>query len=213
MSAKVSPEHHEKQVAYMRKALMDRGYDVALAALEFGLSKHTGKRKDDYSPEFSHQMFIAFYILSIVDLLEFPEETLAVAFLHDICEDKGVTYEEIEAMFGRRIRIAVESITKLYMGVRIPDDVYYERMATDRIASVVKGVDRAHNLFSMLAAGWSVEKMQDYVDFVFDKLLPMLKKARKTFRKQEAAYQNLKTVLLMQIAPIQEYLALKKQVA
>jgi (p)ppGpp synthase/HD superfamily hydrolase len=206
----VSEADYVKQVRMMRSFLKDRGYHLALAAMEFAMSYHTGTRKDGVSPEFSHQMFIALYVLSISPLLTYPEETLAAVFLHDVCEDFPVTYDEIESRFGKRVRAAVELLTKKKDGVRIPDDIYYERMALDEIASVVKGVDRAHNIHSMHSADWSLDKQQAYLDFVFEFVLPMLKKARKTFIQQRLAYENIKSVLLMQARPIQLLLDAKR---
>jgi (p)ppGpp synthase/HD superfamily hydrolase len=199
----VTPAEYAKQVNTMRSFLQGKDYHLALEAMEFAMSWHSGKRKDGVSPEFSHQMFIALYVLSISPLLLYPEETLAAVFLHDVCEDYPVTYDDVERMFGKRVRDAVELLTKKKDGVRIPDDVYYERMALNEIASIVKGVDRAHNIHSMHSADWSLEKQQAYLDFVFQYVLPMLKKARKKFTRQRLAYENIKSVLLMQARPIQ----------
>lgn len=200
---KMKETEYGKQVLLMRTFLLAKDYHMALSAMEFAMGYHSGLRKDGVSPEFSHQMFIALYVLTISPLLLYPEETLAAVFLHDVCEDFNVSYDEIERLFGRRVRVAVELLTKKKDGVRIPDEVYYERMATDEIASIVKGVDRAHNIHSMHSANWSVEKMQEYLDFVFDKVLPMLKAARKRFSRQRLAYENVKAVLLMQAKPVQ----------
>jgi (p)ppGpp synthase/HD superfamily hydrolase len=194
---------YRKQLLLMRTFLETKEYYTALSALEFALRYHTGTRKDGISPEFSHQMFIALYVLTISPLLQYPEETLAAVFLHDVCEDFDVSYDEIERLFGIRVRRAVELLTKEKDGVRVPDDIYYARMSDDEIASVVKAVDRAHNIHSMHGADWSVEKMQAYLDFVFDLVLPMLKKARKNFPRQRLAYENIKAVLLMQARPVQ----------
>lgn len=206
---------YSKQVLLMKTYLLTKEYHMALAAMNFAMSYHTGTRKDGVSPEFSHQMFIALYVLTISPLLQFPEETLAAIFLHDLCEDFDVTYEEIERRFGRRVRMAVEILTKKSKrtGIRIPDDVYYARLATCEIASIVKGVDRAHNIHSMHAANWSVEKMQEYLDFVFEKVLPMLKKAREQFSRQKLAYENVKAVLLMQAKPVQLLLDARRDMA
>lgn len=206
----VSEYDYAKQVNTIRSWLQGKDYHLALAAMEFAMSWHKGKRKDGVSPEFSHQMFIALYVLSISPLLLYPEETLAAVFLHDVCEDFPVTYDEIERRFGKRVRDAVELLTKKKDGVRIPDDIYYERMALNEIASIVKGVDRAHNVHSMHSADWSLEKQQAYLDFVFEFVLPMLKKARKTFSRQRLAYENVKSVLLMQARPIQLLLDAKR---
>lgn len=193
---------YSKQVAVMRMYLQAKEYHVALAAMEFAMTWHRGTRKDGVSPEFSHQMFIAMYVLSITPLLENPEAVLAAVFLHDVCEDYPVPFDEIERRFGREIRDAVECLSKVRDGMRIPDDVYYAQLALNPIASVVKGVDRAHNIHSMHDADWTTAKKSDYLRFVSDKVLPMLKAARKLHTRQRFAYENIKAVLLMQARPV-----------
>lgn len=189
---------YAKQVSSMRYWLLGKDYHMALRAFEFAQQHHVGMRKDKTSPEFSHQMFIANYARTLLPSLMHPEETLAAIFLHDICEDYDVGYAEIERMFGPLVRKAVEALTKKKDGVRIPDEVYYERMAEDPIASIGKAIDRAHNIFTMGAAGWSAGKQEEYLGDVFTLLLPMMKKARRTFSQQEPAYENVKTLLLVQ---------------
>jgi (p)ppGpp synthase/HD superfamily hydrolase len=215
---------YAKQITTLRRKLHDAGYRVALGAMDFAMEYHTGMRKDGKNHEFSHQVFIAFYILSIAPMLLHPEECVAVAFLHDLVEDyreelRGACMpgeapiDLIERMFGRRIRVAVQLLTKNPDGVKLPDDVYYAGMGTDPIASVVKGLDRAQNIHSMVLTGWSVEKQQAYLDFMFNFVLPMLKDARKRFPEQDAVYQNVKSVLLLQARPIQMLLEARQEAA
>lgn len=187
-----------RQISSMRYWLLGRGWHVAVKAFEFARELHSGVRKDGVSPEFSHQMFIAGYARTLAHCLLKPEETLAAIFLHDACEDYPVTLEEIGRRFGEGVRVPVELLTKKKDGVRIPDDAYYERMGEDPVASIAKGLDRAHNIFTMSGAGWTVEKQEAYLSDVFDLLLPMLKAARRLFPEQEPAYENVKTLLLVQ---------------
>ncbi|RWP18001.1 MAG: hypothetical protein EOR01_23545 [Mesorhizobium sp.] len=101
-----------------------------------------------------------------------------------------MSYAEIESLCGPKVRAAVELLTKKLDGVRVPDPVYYERTGHDPIASIAKALDRAHNIFTMSAAGWSVGKQERYVGEVFDLLLPMMKVARRQFTKQEAGLRE-----------------------
>lgn len=202
---------YAKQVSSMRYWLLGRDYHVALSAFEFAKQFHVGLRKDGVSPEFSHQMFIASYARTLVPSLMHPEETLATIFLHDICEDYPVSFGDIEARFGQAVRRPVELLTKKKDGMRIPDDVYYGGMANDPVASIAKGLDRGHNILTMVSAGWSVEKQERYLAEVFELSLPMLKKARRLFTQQEPAYENVKALLLIQAKHIELNLELMKQ--
>lgn len=128
----------DKQVATMRAWLLKKGWHKALAAMEFAKETHVGQRGGG-EPEFSHQLFIAFYIITIEKLLMFPEETVCVAFLHDIHEDYDTSREELVRRFGEMVAASTITISKVRDGVRILDAQYYKEMEEDPIASVVKG--------------------------------------------------------------------------
>ena len=187
-----------KKIVTLRYWLLGRQYHTALHALEFAAAFHTGTRKDNVTPEFDHQVTIAQYIRTVVDLLDYPEQSLAAVFLHDVCEDHDVSFDEIEAKFGRQIRDAVLRLTKIHRGIKVPPEVYYGKMAQDAIASVVKGADRMHNMQTMSAA-FTEAKQVAYIQETLDFILPMLKEARRTFTTQEPVYENIKLVLQSQI--------------
>lgn len=187
-----------KKIITLRYWLLGRGYHQALAALEFAATFHTGLRKDGCTHEFEHQMTIALYIRTLVDLLEFPEETLAAVFLHDVCEDHDVGFDEIEIKFGRSIRDAVICLTKVHRGIKVPPETYFSKIAKDPIASIVKAADRMHNIQTMNTV-FSEDKQTSYIKETLDFILPMLKEARRVFTKQEPVYENVKLVLLTQI--------------
>jgi (p)ppGpp synthase/HD superfamily hydrolase len=48
----------------------------------------------------------------------YKEELFMVIFLHDVCEDKGISYEEIEKLFGVLVMNSVKLMTKVYQGVK-----------------------------------------------------------------------------------------------
>jgi (p)ppGpp synthase/HD superfamily hydrolase len=198
MSKAAAMEQHKKEVAVMRSWLIAKGYHKAAAALEFARKFHDGIRKDGISPEFSHQMFIANYLRTILPGVTYPEETLATAFLHDVCEDANIGFDEIEKKFGSKVAESVKLLTKKHRGAKIPYETYFANMAEDPIASLVKAADRAHNIFSMAAARWSIEKQAAYLEEVDKWFLPMVKAARRSFTEQEQAYHNVKTLLSVQ---------------
>jgi len=193
---------HAKKVMAMRYFLLGREYHAALAAMEFARGLTTGFRKNGVDPSFSHQIYIGAYLRTILPGLMHKEETLATVFLHDVCEDHDVGFEEIAARFGDRIARSTRLLTKKHRGVAVPYETYFSGMAGDPIASLVKGADRAHNIFTMSAAGWTIDKQTTYLDEVDRWFLPMLKTARRSFPQQEPAYENVKTMLAVQSAPI-----------
>jgi (p)ppGpp synthase/HD superfamily hydrolase len=188
---------YEKLRLTVRYWLLGRGYTVALKAMEFASSYHLGKRKDG-SAEFSHQVWQVAYARTLVDLMLFPEETLAVIFLHDVVEDYDVTLAEIERRFGAQIAEAVGRMSKEIEGRKKSGDIYFNELALCPIASVAKGVDRIHNHQTMRNA-FKPAKQTDYLGETEDDILPMLKAARRRFPEQEAVFENIKHLLISQM--------------
>lgn len=197
-----SREEHLKQVSALRYWLIGRRYFMALAAMEFAAKFHVGTRKDGVTPEFSHQVQIAFLIRTLESSLVHPEETIAVVFLHDVPEDFDVGFLEIGDRFGTLVRADVEAMTKKHRGKVVPSKDYYQRLSEHVMASVAKGGDRTHNLKTMPGV-FVFDKQVAYISETVDLTIPMLKQARRNFPRQEAAYENLKLMLRTQVDLIQ----------
>jgi len=191
---------YDKLKISMRYWLVGKEYWTALKAFEFGLSQHTGTRKDDVTPEFAHQLFQMQYARTLASSFMYPEETLTVIALHDTIEDcEGVNSEYIWEEYGDEIGSAVDLMTNQYpSGRKKLLAEYYETMAIDPLASICKGVDRMHNQQSMQRV-FDRKKQLDYIAETRDYILPMMVEARKRFPQQEPAYHNIKIVLLTQM--------------
>ena len=190
-------QNYEKMKIALRAILEGRKYYTALRAMNFAENLHNGTRRDG-QPEFSHQVSQALYAITLLDLLTFKEETICVTFLHDVIEDKEVTHEQLVSLFGKTIADATLKMSKVVDGIRIPDEVYYNTLPTCPIASVSKCFDRVHNLMTMLG-GFKTEKRISYIEETLDKVVPMLKKAKRSFPEQIAVYENIKFVMTNQV--------------
>lgn len=192
----------EKRTLVLRQQLIGGQYFEALSAMEFAEKYHTGMRKDGFTPEFAHQIGIALYAITLPNLI-YREETIATILLHDVREDYSVTDYEIRQIFKNadmadRIAHAVECMTKKFRGEERDEDELFARMSLDPIASIAKGADRMNNLQSMIGV-FGPDKQRSYIAFAKERILPMLKKARRNFPHQVLAYENIKFVLLSQI--------------
>lgn len=188
---------YDKLRTSLRYWLLGRGWHVALKAMELGLKHHSGVRKNGH-PEFSHQIFQAQYARTLPEMM-YPEDTLAVIFLHDIVEDCGVPLTEIRHDFGHMVAHGVELMTDEDVhGREKPLDSYFGMMVESPVASLCKGIDRMHNFQSMLEV-FDIDKQKRYISETREHILPMLKAARKRYTQQEPAYHNIKHVLLTQI--------------
>lgn len=120
----------------------------------------------------------------------YPEETIAAVLLHDVTEDYGVSFDVITARFGQLTGHAVFLMDK---NGKTPD-AFFAGIAGCPIASVGKGGDRNHNLGSMSGV-FTHEKQHRYLAEAETRFLPMIKSAKRSFPKQEAAYENIKFVM------------------
>lgn len=170
------------------RALEQGGYTLALKAMTFAELFHSGRRKDG-SHEFSHQVEMALMALEIADLRDM-DIILAVCFLHDIREDYGIPDAEIRDRFGDRVADAVDILTKEFRGVRLPDGLAYARISEDPIAALVKGLDRTHNLRTMVGA-FGVSKQVSYRKETADHIRPMLIIARRRYASRHASFTQV----------------------
>ncbi len=78
-------------------------------AARFAARAHEGMvRKGSRFPYIVHPMEVAM----IVSLITDDPEVIAAAYLHDVIEDAGIRYEELEEQFGRRVADLVQSETE-----------------------------------------------------------------------------------------------------
>lgn len=187
-------ESQLKSAAFLKGWLSGRNYLKAVEAMEYASRIHTGLRKDG-TGEFTHQVFIAQQLRVFESSLLYPEETIILAFLHDVLEDYPVKPESISEKFGEQVLADVLLMSKVQMHNTLlrktPDEVYYRGMIDNPRVSVVKGLDRYHNISTMKGA-FSSRKMSSYLDEAHDYTDPMLKEASALFPAQETVYRAVR---------------------
>ena len=83
--------------------------ELTSEAIEFAVKAHDGmRRKKSDVPYILHPMEAAVIVGTLTD----DQEVIAAAVLHDVVEDAGITIEQIEEKFGKRVRQLVESETE-----------------------------------------------------------------------------------------------------
>lgn len=191
----------EKRRISLRYWLLGRQYFKALEAMDFAAKYHAGLRKDGVTPEFDHQISMAHFVRAFIDTLEHPEETLCAIFLHDTREDYDVPDIVIRSKWGDLVADAVDALTKVFRGVKRDPETVFRTIAANRIASVVKGVDRINNHETMVGV-FTIAKQKEYMAETKRFFLPMLKTARKSFPRQEPIYESIKHMLESQMTLI-----------
>lgn len=151
-------------------------------ALACAKDKHSGQfRKkghgDERVPYIYHPLLLTCHALALG--LE-EDDLLSACLLHDVCEDCGVDPEELP--ISEETREAVRLLTK-WDGFEKTDrdeTLYYNGIAGNRIAAVVKLLDRCHNISSM-ASCFSDEHMAEYIKETQEYIYPLMEKAREAY--------------------------------
>ena len=148
-------------------------------ALAFAKEKHDGQfRKPGHGPEripyIYHPLLLTCHALALG--LE-EDNLLSVCLLHDVCEDCGVALEELPV--NGETREAVRLLTKPENFEKIDKDekAYYDGIAGNRIATIVKLLDRCNNVTSM-ATSFSDDHMADYIKETREYIDPLMERAR-----------------------------------
>lgn len=95
--------------------------DKVTKAIEFAARAHDGmKRKKDKTPYILHPLEAAVIVGSMTD----NSDVISAAVLHDVVEDTSITIEEIEEIFGSRVRKLVESETEDKRADLPPEDTW-----------------------------------------------------------------------------------------
>lgn len=133
-------------------------------AYYFALKSHGKQLRKSGDPFITHPLETAM----IVADLQLDEVSLASALLHDVPEDCGVSFEEIQERFGGEVRRLVEGMTRLdkistqyQQGDRIPfaeNEAQIESLrkmfvsaAEDIRVVLIKLADRLHNMRTLRA--------------------------------------------------------------
>lgn len=172
----------ENMEQLLRSRCAEKGWTKALAALDFAKNAHAGVyRKGGNVPYIYHPFGMACqaFALGVAD-----EDVLSAIMLHDVVEDvEGVTVTDL-TFVSPEARELVRLLTKQKGG---NEDAYYENISKNPKASLIKCLDRCNNVSSM-AAGFSREKMDEYVTETEERVIPLLRVIKYTPEYYDAAF-------------------------
>ena len=121
--------------------------ELVSEAIAFAVKAHDGmRRKKSESPYILHPMEAAVIVGTMTD----DQNLIAAAALHDVVEDAGITIEEIESKFGKRVRELVESETEDKRADLPPTDTW--RIRKEESLEVLKNADDVAVLIVWLGA-------------------------------------------------------------
>ena len=155
-----SVDHMYKRVQEYSRA---KRYTEALTAIRVMKKAHEGqfRKGKDHIPYIFHPLLMACHAFALgID----DDELISTILLHDVLEDCDVTEEELG------VNAAITEAVKL-LSYTEPDGMseeeamerYYCGIASNRIATIVKLLDRCNNV-STMAMGFTRKKMAEYIE-------------------------------------------------
>ncbi len=142
-------------------------------ALSFMKKSHEGqfRKGADKVPYINHPLLMACHAFA-VGIQE--DSVIAACLLHDVVEDCGVTAEELPVSDEAKEAVLLLSFEK-QEGLTKEESLeqYYEKIVNNRIASIVKCLDRCNNISGM-ATAFTREKMANYIDETERYIMPIL---------------------------------------
>lgn len=138
-------------------------------AARFAAVRHSDqKRKGVYGEPYINHLLEVAHLLSLEGIED--QEVLAAAVLHDAVEDVGVTFDELEERFGKRVTSLVREVTddmRLNSELRKQIEVAEAPNMTEA-AQAIKVADKLSNVRAIYTSppeGWSIGRKRDYCDF------------------------------------------------
>ena len=187
-----SPEHMYSRIAVTSEL---EGLRETSAALRFMKKAHEGQYRkpslfsDTKVPYITHPLMMACHAHAL-GIRE--DKILATILLHDVCEDCGVAPEDLP--FSEEVREAVRLLSFQVMPSETRADAkkrYYAAIAENRIARIVKILDRCNNI-STMASSFTQKKLVAYVDETETYVMPLLEQAKYAIPEYADAFYLLK---------------------
>lgn len=190
-------------------AMGDAKYFNVRKLIIYAETVHCNQRKDG-SKEFSHQLEMLALALNFHTLMLKPYEVYLAIIAHDILEDYPAEYSFLKSTFPDAVDFS-NTLSKHPDTNNKESKTYYnyfEKLSSCDVCSVVKLIDRVHNL-STAPGVFSTVKLIDYCDEVDMYFIDMYRKAKANFNQREV-YEILKTMLSIETRTIRSLVNLEK---
>ena len=167
----ISGYNIDMMYAHIHDFAVSRQMEQTVQALSFARKMHSGQYRKSGEEYIIHPLTMACHAIS----LGMDDDTLiSTILLHDVCEDCGVSPQELPV--SQEVRYGVELMTFTVLEGDTKDAAkrrYYDRLGENKTAAVTKLIDRCHNV-STMAGTFSKEKMKVYIEETREYVLPLL---------------------------------------
>ena len=96
-------------ISLVSEYLSEADVNIVNKAFKFAEKCHEGQLRKTGDPYIIHPIYTAINLAN----MRMDYQTISAALMHDVIEDCGVTYQEIEDLFGKEIAGLVDGVTKL----------------------------------------------------------------------------------------------------
>ncbi len=170
--------NHDKMYTYIRGFASALNMEQTLRALPYAREKHNGQMRKSGEPYIVHPLTMACDAMSLGIK---DDNIIATILLHDVCEDCGVSLEELPV--NSQVKRGVELMTFKVMDgetKEIAKNRYYNMLVQSREASITKLIDRCHNV-STMAGTFTTEKLKAYIEETREYVLPLLRQVKEKY--------------------------------
>lgn len=172
-----------KMYTYIKGYAMGLKWHDTLTALVLARTAHKDQKRKSGEPYFVHPLTVACHALSLG--IE-EDAVIAAALLHDVVEDCDIKLETLNVSADTK-----DAVRRLTHVKGEPLEPYYREIGENRVASLVKLLDRCDNV-STMAGVFSVEKVHQYIAETREYVLPLLRKTKDQWPEDSNALFVLK---------------------
>jgi len=137
----------EEVLKSFTRPLTPENVQLIQKAYQFVSSAHMGVRRRSGEPYIIHSLSVAKIVVSEIGL---GTKSAVAAILHDVVEDTEYTVQDIEKMFGSKISMLVDGLTKLSGSFDSKQATNFRKMlmtlSDDVRVILIKLADRLHNM-------------------------------------------------------------------
>lgn len=165
---------------FVRSAAVSRNLSQTMRALPLMKKYHAGQTRKgkEKIPYIVHPLMMACHCLAL-GLSD--DDILTTALLHDVCEDCDVTPDDlpvtdsVKKSLDRLTFVVLDGETKEQAKAR-----YFAAIPGDRIATIVKVIDRCNNI-STMAVSFPRKKIMEYIKETEQYVMPLLVIMKNTY--------------------------------
>lgn len=177
-SGKYEFTDEKKMFTYIKGYTNSKQMYESQKALQYAREMHKNQRRKEGKPYIIHPLTMTCDALAMgID----QDEIVAAILLHDVCEDCDVKISDLP------VNDSVKNCVKLLTFNKYENESldeakkrYYDAILKNENATIVKLLDRCHNVSNMCKA-FSQEQMIQYIEETRKYILPLQKKAKKRY--------------------------------